>query len=51
MRGVEWAFNWVWNQPEISVALSGMSTMEQVVENVKIASRSKPGILKRPTLR
>jgi len=44
MRGVEWAFQWVWNQPEISVALSGMSTMEQVVENVKIADRSRPGI-------
>ena len=22
---IEWAFQWVWNQPEISVALSGMS--------------------------
>ena len=43
MRGVEWAFQWVWNQPEISVALSGMSAMEQVVENLKIADRSKPG--------
>jgi predicted aldo/keto reductase-like oxidoreductase len=45
MKGVEWAFHWVWNQPEISVALSGMSTMEQVVENVKIAGLSHPGIL------
>ena len=43
MRGVEWAFQWVWNQPEISVALSGMSAMKQVVENLKIADRSKPG--------
>ncbi len=41
----EWALLWVWNQPEISLALSGMSTMEQVTENVAIADRSGPGML------
>jgi len=41
----EWALQWVWNQPEASVVLSGMSTMEQVVENVASADRSGPGIL------
>ncbi|MFC1921530.1 aldo/keto reductase [Chloroflexota bacterium] len=41
----EWALLWVWNQPEVSVALSGMSTMEQVVENVAVAERSGPGVL------
>jgi predicted aldo/keto reductase-like oxidoreductase len=41
----EWGLLWVWNQPEISVALSGMSAMEHVVENVTIADRSRPGIL------
>jgi predicted aldo/keto reductase-like oxidoreductase len=40
-----WALLWVWNQPEISVVLSGMSTMEQVVENVALANSAKPGIL------
>jgi predicted aldo/keto reductase-like oxidoreductase len=43
MKAVEWAFHWVWNQPEVSMALSGMSTMQQVMENVKIADSSKPG--------
>jgi uncharacterized protein len=36
---------WVWNQPEISLALSGMSTMEQLTENLAIADRSGPGKL------
>jgi predicted aldo/keto reductase-like oxidoreductase len=47
---VEWALLWVWNQPEISVALSGMSTMKQVEENVAIADRSRPGILTKEEL-
>ncbi|MFC1933563.1 aldo/keto reductase [Chloroflexota bacterium] len=42
---VELALLWVWNQPEISVVLSGMSTMGQVVENIAIADRSGPGKL------
>jgi predicted aldo/keto reductase-like oxidoreductase len=43
---VEWALDWVWNQPEISVALSGMSTMEQAVQNVTYAERSAPNMLR-----
>jgi predicted aldo/keto reductase-like oxidoreductase len=39
---VEWALDWLWNQPEISVVLSGMNAMQQVVDNVEYAGRSAP---------
>ena len=41
----EWALQWVWNHPEVSVVLSGMSEMKHVEENVEYAGRSGPGTL------
>lgn len=41
----EWALHWVWDQPEVSTALSGMSTMEQVEQNLVTADDSKIGVL------
>lgn len=36
---------WVWNHPEVTVVLSGMSTMEQVRENLIYAERGVAGSL------
>ena len=38
---VEWALQWLWDQPEVSVVLSGMSTITQVEENLRFADNSR----------
>ena len=41
----EWGLRYVWDYMEPGVVLSGMSTLEQVKENVKLADSAKPGSL------
>ena len=38
----EWAFLWLWDQPEVTCVLSGMNSMDMVQENVAAASGAEP---------
>ncbi|MDO4473995.1 MAG: aldo/keto reductase [Eubacteriales bacterium] len=42
----EWAFRWLWDQPEVTCVLSGMNSSEMVEENMRIASDVKEGALR-----
>ena len=41
----QWAFRWLWDQPEVTVVLSGMNTQEMVLDNVRTAHETRPGEL------
>lgn len=42
---VEWAFDYLWDMPEVSMVLSGMSAMQHVEDNLTYAGRSSVGML------
>ncbi len=41
----EWAFRWLWNQKGVTCVLSGMNSRKMVAENIRTASRMRPGTL------
>lgn len=41
----EWALDYLWDIPEVSVAVSGMSSMEDVENNLLYASKAHPNML------
>ncbi len=43
---IEWAFSWLWNQPEVSLIISGMNSLKQVEENLDFANKAKVNMLK-----
>ena len=38
-----WALRWVWDQPEVTMLLSGMNEAAQVSENIELAGQSQIG--------
>ena len=41
----QWAFRWLWNQPEVTVVLSGMNSDQMVRDNIQTASTVEVGEL------
>ncbi len=41
----EWGLRWLWDQPEVTVVLSGMNDSAQVEENVRIANEAEAGCM------
>lgn len=39
----QWAFRWLWDQPEVTCVLSGMNSVEMVEDNVSTASTVEVG--------
>ena len=39
----QWAFRWLWDQPEVTVVLSGMNTREMIRDNLQTASSARVG--------
>lgn len=42
---VEWALDYLWDIPEVSIAVSGMGSMKDVEANLDYASRARPNML------
>ena len=41
----EWAFRWLWDQPEVTAVLSGMNSREMVKENIIGAGKARAGMM------
>jgi predicted aldo/keto reductase-like oxidoreductase len=40
-----WALRWLWDQPGVTVVLSGMNSDEQLDDNIATAEQAQPGML------
>ena len=44
----QWSLRWLWNQPEVTVVLSGMNSLKMIEENMQTASVAAAGDLTQP---
>jgi predicted aldo/keto reductase-like oxidoreductase len=42
---VDWCFRWLYDKPEVSLILSGTSSLAQLRENLAVFEASRPGVL------
>jgi predicted aldo/keto reductase-like oxidoreductase len=47
---VSWALNWLWNDPDITLVLSGMNEDNQLEENLSLAEAALPNNFSDPQL-
>jgi len=48
---VEWCFRWLYNMPEVTVVLSGTSTLEQLKDNLRIFGHSAADVMSKEDMR
>ena len=44
----QWSLRWLWDQPEVTVVLSGMNSLPMIEENMQTASQASAGDLTQP---
>ncbi len=42
---IDWAFNYLWNKKEVNCVLSGMNSLEQVKQNIKLTDKAEIGMI------
>ena len=47
---VEWAFRWLCNHPQVATVLSGLTSVEQVKDNLRIFDTVEPGCMSKEEL-
>ncbi|XMB73128.1 aldo/keto reductase [Mycoplasmatota bacterium WC30] len=46
----EWALRWIWNNPMVTLILSGMNNEEHILENIRVANETLPNSVSKEDL-